>query len=120
MQAAVRMLGRHVPQPWALGLHALPPPVRTECLLGLVEARIEQARSGQRPQDAADFDDALERAWGSGLARHFARAFHAKRWVVPLAELDARWGATRAGAPSLPDMLAALSSGGCRRVARGR
>jgi UDP-galactopyranose mutase len=106
---AVLSHGVQVRYPLHESLHALPPEVRKECLLGAIEARF-----GSLKYPAADallagpskhLEEFVQRHWGRGLARHFALPWLEKRWGLPASQLDASWLEGRVPLPDLEPMV---------------
>ncbi|MFH0878250.1 MAG: FAD-dependent oxidoreductase, partial [Lentisphaerota bacterium] len=75
--------------PFQANLFGLPIPVVKECLLGLYEAKIREAREGEVAP--AHFLDFIQRTFGEGIARHFMIPFNNKHWRVPLDQLNLDW-----------------------------
>ena len=52
-----------------------------------------------------DFEEFIYRAWGAGIARHFAIPYNQKLWTVPLHEMETSWLNGRVPLPDLGEMI---------------
>ena len=75
--------------PFQANLFGLPIPVVKECLVGLFEAKIREAREGEKAP--AHFLDFIQRTFGEGIAKHFMIPFNNKHWRFPLDQLNLDW-----------------------------
>lgn len=95
----VHFSGRWVPYPFQNNLRYLPPHIKYECILGLVEA------PGGAPE--MDFASWMEAAFGPGITRNFMRPYNFKVWATPAEEMASTWIAERV---SVVDYRRALRS----------
>ncbi|MBU1694987.1 MAG: FAD-dependent oxidoreductase [Verrucomicrobia bacterium] len=75
--------------PFQANLYGLPADVIKECLLGLHDAHVREAREGS--VEPAHFLDFIYRTFGDGIAKHFMIPFNNKHWRVPLDQLNLEW-----------------------------
>ncbi|MFI5046027.1 MAG: protoporphyrinogen/coproporphyrinogen oxidase [Acidimicrobiia bacterium] len=99
-RAFVASHGTVVPYPFQSNLHGLPVEVVKECLVGAVETL--QSSPAAPP---SDLDQWIDRAFGSGVARHFLRPYNEKVWAHPLAEIVPSWVDDRIVQPRIADMI---------------
>jgi protoporphyrinogen oxidase len=95
--------------PFQGSLYGLPPAVLKECLVGAIEARFGSLRAaGGVPSSVAppaNFEEFIQRVWGSGIAKHFATPYNEKLWAVPLNEMETSWLGGRVPLPDLEQMI---------------
>ena len=130
-EAWIHSNGVYTRYPFQGALHGLPPDVLRECVVGAIEARFgtiggtrrdsAAANAGDGGVDAAsaagpecapdvaghpaDFETFVHRAWGTGIARHFAIPYNRKLWTVPLSQLETSWVGGRVPLPDLEEMI---------------
>jgi len=98
------------------------------CGEGILESTAElgpSQRSVGPPSDTgrppANFEEFIYRAWGAGIARHFAIPYNTKFWTMPLAEIETSWLGGRVPLPDLDEVLdGALQAAGKPEGAAGR
>ena len=100
--AQVWIAGRLVPYPLQYNIHRLPPAMRRDCVLGLVQA----ATSGIN--EFANFREWILGAFGEGIARHFMIPYNEKIWAHPLETMDVGWIADRVARPDLARVITNL------------
>jgi len=52
-----------------------------------------------------NFEDFIYRAWGAGIAKHFAIPYNRKLWTVPLTEMETSWLGGRVPLPDLEEII---------------
>jgi protoporphyrinogen oxidase len=120
--------------PYQANLHGLPPEVIKECLLGVVEAKLKDARgrvgsAGLRPADPvaggsepvagsevdvtpANFEDYCLRHFGAGISKHFMIPYNEKIWGVHPREITAAWCSRFVPLPNLEQVIAGAVGAG--------
>lgn len=96
--------------PFQGALFGLPPKVLTECLVGAIEARFGSLDGTAAPRvgaaaKPANFEEFIQRIWGSGIAEHFATPYNQKLWAMPLNEMETSWLGGRVPMPDLRQMI---------------
>ena len=86
-EAFVWMKGRFIPYPLQNNLHHLPEEELQTCLDGLVQ--VERLKKIDSP--VTNFDEWLEKSFGSGLSDLFLRPYNRKVWGVDPVEMNAQW-----------------------------
>ncbi len=74
--------------PFQQNLHGLPLDVVHECLMGAVEAAIDEAKA---PMDAANFKDFCLKRFGKGITDRFMVPYNTKLWGCEPEEITADW-----------------------------
>ncbi|NCC51470.1 MAG: hypothetical protein EOM20_09675 [Spartobacteria bacterium] len=88
-QAWIYSYDTYTRYPFQANLYGLPPDVIKDCLLGLHEAKLREAREGEC--EPSNFLDFIYRAFGEGIAKHFMLTFNDKHWKYPLDEITLDW-----------------------------
>jgi UDP-galactopyranose mutase len=107
-EAWIYSKGAYTRYPFQSSLYGLPPQVLKECLVGAIEARFGPLKGmGSAPsrKPPANFEEFIHRAWGAGIARHFAVPYNEKLWTVPLSEMEAAWLGARVPLPDLEQII---------------
>jgi UDP-galactopyranose mutase len=118
--------------PFQGALYGLPPAVITECIVGAMEARFGALHPQKAPVQCAssavqdccadgaveiangkaaragevrNFEQFIYKAWGAGIARHFAIPYNKKLWTVPLSEMETSWLGGRVPLPDLEEII---------------
>jgi protoporphyrinogen oxidase len=61
--------------------------------------------NGHAEARSENFDEFVDRTWGAGIAKYFARPYNRKLWTVPLAEMETSWLGGRVPMPDLAEMI---------------
>lgn len=100
--------GRFTPYPFQANLHGLPTEVAKECLLGVIDAKVQaavEAATGQPAAEPRNFLEFVERHFGKGIAKHFMIPYNTKLWGVPPTEITAAWCSRFVPKPSLDQVV---------------
>ena len=100
--------GRYSLYPFQGNLYGLPREVVEECLMGVIEAKLQSARAeggGAAAPAPRHFLDYVERHFGKGIARHFMVPYNTKLWGVPPTEITADWCSRFVPYPSLEQVV---------------
>jgi len=84
----VRLKNRWVAYPFQNNVSALDVDDQVKCLTGLVEAKVKNATTTEKPKT---FDEWILRVMGPGIADIFMRPYNFKVWGVPTTEMQASW-----------------------------
>jgi protoporphyrinogen oxidase len=84
-RAAIYFKGGYIPFPFQANLWALPKEITRECLIEFIQASCNEARESE------DFQDWVNQAFGSGIAKHFMIPYNEKLWRIPLNEISLDW-----------------------------
>lgn len=95
--------GRYVRYPFQANLFGLPAAVVRDCLLGYIDARLEEVRRGCR--QAENFEQWITSTFGRGIARHFMLPYNRKFWTVDLGTMTCGWMDGFIPVPSLSQLL---------------
>lgn len=87
--------------PFQANLHGLPPDIVKECLLGVVQAKLQPA--GDEPRN---FEDYCLRHFGAGISKHFMIPYNERLWGVSPREITAAWCSRFVPLPSLEQVVA--------------
>ncbi len=93
--------GAYVPFPFQANLHGLPPEVVAECLIGFVNALM----SGDKPEDAAHFEEWCRRCFGDGISKYFMIPYNMKLYCRELSRMSTEWVAWSVPRPSLEQVV---------------
>lgn len=77
-----------VAYPFQNNISALPVEDQITCLEGLVEAKVLNATSQDKP---SNFDEWILRVMGPGIANIFMRPYNYKVWAVPTPDMQCAW-----------------------------
>lgn len=99
--------GFKAPYPLENGLHAMPPSVRAELLVGFVEALLERARSGGEPANLREW---AEMFFGKPMADSYLVPYNEKIWKRRAEDIDSDWLYTPGRLP-VPDWRDVVRSG---------
>ena len=88
--------------PYQANLKGLPPEVVYECLLGLVNARLNQ--SGQAAP--RNFEEYVLHHFGEGISKHFMIPYNHKLWGVHPSEITSAWCGRYVPIPTIEQVLA--------------
>jgi protoporphyrinogen oxidase len=91
--------GTWVRYPFQEHIFQLPPPLAYECLSGLVDASVNEARS------PTNFQEWIELSFGAGISRLFMTPYNQKVWAHPLHRMDYRWIGERVATVDLKAVL---------------
>ena len=100
-KAVIRSHGVYVPYPFQANLHGLPAEIVAECLIGFAEA----LASGQKSEEATDFQDWCLRCFGAGISKHFMIPYNAKLYCRDLSRMSAEWVSWSVPRPSLEQVV---------------
>jgi protoporphyrinogen oxidase len=87
--------------PFQANLHGLPPEVIKECLLGVIEAKLQSAGTPPR-----NFEEYCLRHFGAGISRHFMIPYNEKLWGVRPRTITADWCSRFVPLPNLEQVVA--------------
>jgi protoporphyrinogen oxidase len=87
--------------PFQANLYGLPPTVIKECLLGVIEAKMQPA--GVPP---GNFEEYCLRHFGAGISRHFMIPYNEKLWGVHPRTITADWCSRFVPLPNLEQVVA--------------
>ena len=88
--------------PFQANLFGLPPDVVKECLLGVIEAKLQ-------PPGAAEpknFEEYCLRHFGAGISKHFMIPYNERLWGVQPSEITAAWCSRFVPLPNLEQVVA--------------
>jgi len=88
--------------PFQANLYGLPPEIVKECLLGVIEARL-QPTGGAEPKN---FEEYCLRHFGAGISKHFMIPYNERLWGVSPREITAAWCSRFVPLPSLEQVVA--------------
>ena len=86
--------------PFQANLFGLPPEVVRECLLGVMQAKLQPAGSEPR-----NFEEYCLRHFGAGISKHFMIPYNARLWGVSPREITADWCSRFVPLPSLEQVV---------------
>jgi protoporphyrinogen oxidase len=105
--------------PFQANLHGLPPEVIKECLVGVVDARVAEARRtadaqrGGVPDPApTNFEDYCLRHFGAGISKHFMIPYNERIWGVSPREITADWCSRFVPLPNVEQVIAGAVGAG--------
>jgi protoporphyrinogen oxidase len=87
--------------PFQANLHGLPPEVIKECLLGVIQAKMQPAGAPPR-----NFEEYCLRHFGAGISRHFMIPYNEKLWGVHPRTITADWCSRFVPLPNLEQVVA--------------
>jgi protoporphyrinogen oxidase len=87
--------------PFQANLYGLPPDVIKECLLGVIEAKLQT--TGAEPRN---FEEYCLRHFGAGISRHFMIPYNEKLWGVHPRTITADWCSRFVPLPNLEQVVA--------------
>jgi protoporphyrinogen oxidase len=87
--------------PFQANLFGLPPDVIKECLLGVIEAKMQSAGAPPR-----NFEEYCLRHFGAGISRHFMIPYNEKLWGVHPHTITADWCSRFVPLPNLEQVVA--------------
>jgi len=87
--------------PFQANLYGLPPEVIKECLLGVIEAKMQAPGSPPR-----NFEEYCLRHFGAGISRHFMIPYNEKLWGVHPRTITADWCSRFVPLPNLEQVVA--------------
>ena len=90
--------------PFQQNLHGLPLDVAHECLMGAVQAALDQARGEQPP--ATNFRDFCLQRFGKGITERFMVPYNTKLWGCAPEEITADWCSRFLPKPDLSQIAA--------------
>lgn len=85
----IRYKNEWVPYPFQNNLYCIPKQDQVDCLLGLVQAKVEQCTELQRRPK--NFDEWIVQTMGEGLANVFMRPYNFKVWAIPCELMSSTW-----------------------------
>jgi len=68
-------------------------------------AAVRGSTNGKVEGRTENFDEFINRTWGAGIAKYFARPYNRKLWTVPLTEMETSWLGGRVPMPDLSEMI---------------
>jgi len=86
--------------PFQANLFGLPPEVVKECLLGVIEAKLQP--SGPEPKN---FEEYCLRHFGAGISKHFMIPYNERLWGVSPKEITAAWCSRFVPLPNLEQVV---------------
>ncbi|MBU1627671.1 NAD(P)-binding protein [bacterium] len=86
--------------PFQSNTYGLPKEIIKDCIIGIVEARLEKA--SKKPQN---FKEYIYKVFGKGISEHFMIPYNEKIWTVPLEEMDCEWFEERVPDISIEDVV---------------
>jgi protoporphyrinogen oxidase len=86
--------------PFQANLYGLPPEVVKECLLGVMQAKLQPA--GSAP---LNFEEYCLRHFGAGISKHFMIPYNERLWGVSPREITADWCSRFVPLPSLEQVV---------------
>jgi protoporphyrinogen oxidase len=98
--------------PFQANLHGLPPEVIKECLLGVIDAKLQGARLDDPTDEPADFEQYCLRHFGAGISKHFMIPYNEKIWGVHPREITAAWCSRFVPLPNLEQVIAGAVGAG--------
>jgi protoporphyrinogen oxidase len=87
--------------PFQANLYGLPPEVIKECLLGVIEAKLQPALA-----EPKNFEEYCLRHFGTGISKHFMIPYNERLWGVSPREITAAWCSRFVPLPNLPQVVA--------------
>jgi len=80
--------------------------VKDCCGDGILEATAAMHEAAAAAKgEPRNFEEFIYRAWGAGIAKHFAIPYNRKLWAVPLTEMETSWLSGRVPLPDLSEMI---------------
>jgi len=101
-EAWIYSKGIYTRYPFQANLYGHSVEVVKECLVGLMEAKLQY---GEKPRRFASFEDFITQVFGKGIAQHFMIPFNKKQWAMPLKEMTVDWMGEFVPLPSLEQVL---------------
>ncbi|HVY40574.1 MAG TPA: FAD-dependent oxidoreductase [Polyangia bacterium] len=98
--------------PYQANLHGLPPEVVKECLLGVVQAKLQDQAAGGAGDEPRNFEEYCLRHFGAGISKHFMVPYNEKIWGVHPREITAAWCARFVPRPNLEQIVAGAVGAG--------
>jgi protoporphyrinogen oxidase len=105
--------------PFQANLHGLPAEVIKDCLLGVVEAevanarRAEQGARGGKPDgEPRDFEEYCLRHFGRGISDHFMIPYNERLWGVSPRDITAAWCSRFVPLPNVEQIIAGAVGAG--------
>lgn len=93
--------GLYTAYPYQANTYGLPAEIILENVIGLIEARYEQAT--QPPP--ANFEEWVYRTFGCGIAEHFMVPYNRRVWAWDLKDMSYEWIAERVPMPEIREVL---------------
>lgn len=90
--------------PFQANTYGLPKHVIKECLMGLLEAKLQQTPS-PRQSPPESLRSWVLRTFGKGFAKYFFFPYNEKLWTVPPEVLTAEWAAPFVPSPSIQEVM---------------
>lgn len=87
--------------PFQANLFGLPPDVVKECLLGVIQAKMQGESQAPR-----NFEEYCQRHFGAGISRHFMIPYNEKLWGVHPRTITADWCSRFVPLPNLEQVVA--------------
>ncbi len=88
--------------PFQANLYGLPPDVVKECLLGVIQAKLEPAGA----TEPKNFEEYCLRHFGAGISKHFMIPYNERLWGVSPREITAAWCSRFVPLPNLEQVVA--------------
>ncbi len=87
--------------PFQANLFGLPPEVVKECLLGVIEAKLQPTTA-----EPKNFEEYCLRHFGNGISKHFMIPYNERLWGVSPREITAAWCSRFVPLPNLEQVVA--------------
>jgi len=97
--------------PFQANLFGLPPEVIKECLLGVIEAKMQPEGAPTR-----NFEEYCLRHFGAGISRHFMIPYNEKLWGVHPRTITADWCSRFVPLPNLDQVVAGAVGAGAAHM----
>lgn len=99
--AGIALAGTVTPYPIQIHTYRLPRSIRRDCLLGFVEAQLEEGED----EEGSSFAEWVLRRFGGGFACHFFFPYNRKLYCTDPHELTTEWVGRYVPRPSLADVI---------------
>lgn len=110
--------GTFTPYPFQANTHGLPPEVIRDCLVGFVNALLED--DPEPDLSSLSFRQWIRRTFGDGIATHFMEPFNEKLWRRDLSEMSCEWVSWSIPRPKLEDVVNGALGLGARPMGYNR
>lgn len=103
--AWIHLAGVKVPYPFQANLYGLPDRMRSECVLGFLEACLKNHGRREKILETAPFKTWALSTFGTGISKYFMLPYNNKLWQYPLERLTADWCAPFVPRPRPEEIL---------------
>lgn len=100
--ACIYSFDRYIRYPFQANLYGLPLPIIKECLLGFIQASLDNHRN---KKESINFFNWINQTFGRGIARHFMLPYNTKFWTLPPQQLTCGWLDGLVPVPSLSQVI---------------